>query len=291
MNTVPEFTLFRPQTLNEALKIMKEYEAVPIAGGTDLIIDLRNGNRKVEHLVAIDHLGELSYIKEEGQYIRIGATTKHTHIVESNVIKNKASVLGDGVYKIGSGQTRNQGTIGGNICTASPGADAATPLLVLGATVVMTSTERKREVPLSDFFTGPKRNCLKTGELLTEVYFSIPPRGSGGAFQKLGRRQGATISLVNSAAYMELNEDICQNVRVAVGACAPTPVRIPDVEKQLLGKKISRDLIEEVSRACYLFVEPSQRKHSRASEEYRREMSCILMKRALMEAYEKARRN
>ena len=106
----------------------------------------------------------------------------------------------------------------------------------------------------------------------------------------MGRRQGTTISLVNSAAYMELDGDLCKNVRVAVGACAPTPVRIPDVEEQLAGQTITPALIEEVSRACYLFVEPSQRKHSRASEEYRREMSCILMKRALLEAYERARR-
>ena len=131
----------------------------------------------------------------------------------------------------------------------------------------------------------------KTGELLTELYFLVPPKGSEGAFQKLGRRQGTTISLVNSAAYIELEGEACKNVRVAVGACAPTPIRIPDVEEQLMGQKISLELIEEVSRACYLFVEPSQRKHSRASEEYRREMSCILMKRALLEAYEKARRN
>ena len=291
MNTVPELTIHRPKTLKEALELLKKPNTVPIAGGTDLVIDLREGKCKAETLVAIDHLDELSYIKEEGQYIRIGATTNLTQIVESDLIKNRASVLSDAAYRIGSGQTRNQGTIGGNICTSSPGADAATPLLVLGATAVITSTEGKREVLLTDFFTGPKRNCLKTGELLTELYFLAPPKGSGGAFQKLGRRQGTTISLVNSAAYIELEGESCKNVRVAVGACAPTPIRIPDVEEQLMGQKISPELIEEVSRVCYLFVEPSQRKYSRASEEYRREMSCILMKRALLEAYEKARRN
>ena len=291
MKTVPELTIYRPKTLKEALDLLNKPDTVPIAGGTDLVIELREGKCKAENLVAIDHLDELSYIREEDGYIRIGATTKHSHIVESELIKSKASVLSDAAYRIGSGQTRNQGTIGGNICTASPGADTATPLLVLGAITFITSTTGKREVPLTDFFTGPKQNCLKTGELLTEVAIPVPPEGSGGAFQKLGRRQGTTISLVNSAAYIELDGDLCTNVRVAVGACAPTPVRIPDVEEQLTGQTISPELIEEVSRACYLFVEPSQRKYSRASEEYRREMSCILMKRALLEAYEKARRN
>ena len=286
MKSLPSFSYHTPKNLEEALDLLSNHkDALPVAGGTDLIIDLREGTKKAGHLVSVDSLEELNYIREEDGSIHIGATTRHSQLAYSPLIKSKATVLSDAAIKIGSGQTRNMGTVGGNICNASPGADTATPLLVLGASVVISSSSGKRTVPLTDFFKGPKRNCLKQGELVTEVYFSTPSMGSGGSFQKLGRRQGCTISLVNVAAYLEMVDGICREVRVAVGACAPTPIRLETVESQLRGERLDVSLIEEVSRACYLIVEPSQRIHSRASEEYRREMSCVLMKRALLEAY------
>ena len=292
MKPIPEFVYHTPQDLSEALQLISEYvDSLPIAGGTDLIIELRNGARKTGHLISLNQVKDLNYIKEESGHIHIGATTKHTQIASSKLIKNRASILSEAALQVGSNQIRNLGTVGGNLCNASPGADTATPLLVLGAQAVISSKEGTRTVPLTDFFTGPKRNCLKHGELLTEVSFPSPPEGSGGGFQKLGRRQGCTISLINAAAYIEVESGVCKEARVAVGACAPTPVRIPAVESQLKGEMLDHDLIEEVSRACYVLVEPSQREHSRASEEYRREMSCVLMKRALMGALDNARRN
>jgi len=132
---------------------------------------------------------------------------------------------------------------------------------------------------------------LVPGELLTEICFPVPLAGSGASFQKLGRRKGCTLSLINAAAYLEMNGEICREARVAFGACAPTPVRILDVERLLKGVKLDIKAIEDVSSACYGLVQPSIRAHARASEEYRREMSCVLMRRALTEAYKRARRN
>ena len=292
MNLIPAVEVHTPKSLEEALRYVKELpDSKPIAGGTDLIIDLREGACETRNLVDLTHVKELDYIRESKGRIRIGAMTHHSDLVASGLIKSKALVLSEAAHLVGSIQIRNLGTVGGNICNASPGADTATPLLVLGAEATISSAEGTRTIPLSEFFTGPKRTNLKPGELLTELSFPTPPTGSGGAFQKLGRRKGCTLSLINIAAYVELDGDTCSKARVAVGACAPTPVRIKDVEEMLKGKKIDDAVIGEVSSACYGLVEPSQRAHSRASEEYRRDMSCVLMRRALTTALERARRN
>lgn len=292
MNLIPDVEVHRPKSLEEALRYVQELpDAKPLAGGTDLIIELREGACEARNLVDLTHVKELDYIRESGGMIHIGAMTHHTDIVTSDLIKSKAPVLSEAAHLVGSIQIRNLGTIGGNICNASPGADTATPLLVLGAEATISSTEGTRTIPLSEFFTGPKRTSLNPGELLTELSFPTPPAGSGGAFYKLGRRKGCTLSLINIAAYVELDGDTCSEARVAVGACAPTPVRIKDVEEMLKGKKIDDAVIAEASSACYGLVQPSQRAHSRASEEYRRDMSCVLMRRALATALERARRN
>ncbi|MBC8498196.1 xanthine dehydrogenase family protein subunit M [Candidatus Bathyarchaeota archaeon] len=291
MNLIPDVEVHRPKSLEEALKHMEAPGAKPLAGGTDLIIDLREGACEARNLVDLTKVKELDYIREFGGRIRIGAMTHHTDLVASDLIRTKAQVLSEAANLVGSIQIRNLGTVGGNICNASPGADTATPLLALGAEATISSSGGVRVIPLGEFFAGPKRTSLNPGELLTELSFPTPPAGSGGAFQKLGRRKGCTLSLINIAAYVELDGDTCSEVRVAVGACAPTPVRITDVEEMLKGKKIDEAVIGEVSSACYGLVQPSQRAHSRASEEYRREMSCVLMRRALTTALERARGN
>ncbi len=292
MRPMPSFSLHRPQTLKEALGLLNELEdSIPIAGGTDLLIDLREGSCMAKHLIDLGLIKELRYVREADDMIRIGATTTHAQLVASELIKEKAPVLSEATSSVGSVQIRNVATVGGNLCNASPGADTAPPLLVLGAEVEVASTEGSRNMPLSELFTGPKRNSLAPGELLTAVCFPVPPTGSGASFRKLGRRKGCTLSIINAAAYLETDGETCPEARVAFGACAPTPMRIASVEGLLKGKKIDFKTIEEASSACYKLVEPSTRAHSRASEEYRREMSCVLMRRTLTEAYERARRN
>ena len=290
MRPIPEFDLHKPSTLKEALRILNEKKSSkPIAGGTDLLIDLRNGAYDVEHLVDLGRVEELKYVKETDGTIRIGAMTTHSQLTSSPLIREKAFVLSEAASMIGSVQTRNAATVGGNLCNASPGADTATPLLVLDAKITVASLEGLRSMPLNELFTGPKRTILGPGELLSEIRFPVPPPGSGGAFLKLGRRKGCTLSLINAAAYIEIEGDIIQEARVAFGACAPTPIRIPEVEETLRSNRPDGKVIDEVSSACYGLVQPSQRAHSRASEEYRREMSCILMKRALKAALARAR--
>ena len=292
MKPIPNFSLHRPETLEEALKLLSELEGSrPIAGGTDLLIGLREGDCKAKHLVDLGLIKELRHIREDDGIIRIGSTTTLNQVVESQLIKAKVPILSEASSLVGSVQIRNLATIGGNLCNASPGADNAPPLLVLGAEVAVASREGLRSMPLIELFAGPNRASLASEELLTEIYFPVPPAGSGASFHKLGRRKGCTLSLINAAAYLEMNGEACREARVAFGACAPTPMRVLDVEVLLKGVKLDIKAIENVSSACYGLVQPSTRAHARASEEYRREMSCVLMRRALTEAWERARRN
>ena len=292
MKPVPQINLHRPSTLTEALGLLTGLkDAKPIAGGTDLLLELRSGASNLCDLVDLGLLEELNYIREENGRIYIGAMTTHGRIAASQLLQSKAAVLSEAAHLVGSVQIRNLATVGGNLCNASPGADTATPLLVLGAEAAIASKGNTRNIPLEELFVGPGATSLLPGELLTGVNFPVPSKGSGGSFIKIGRRKGCTLSLINAAAYVVVKGGICTEAKVAVGACAPTPWRIKDVEAMIQGNAIDDKLIEKVSSACYGLVQPSTRAHTRASEGYRRDLSCVLIRRVLYEALDRAGRN
>jgi carbon-monoxide dehydrogenase medium subunit len=201
----------------------------------------------------------------------------------------KAPVLREAAMSTGGVQIRNMATIGGNLCNASPAADAAPPLLVLEAEVDIASLKEVRTIPLANLFAGPKMNSLRPGELLTEIRFRVPLTRSGASFHRLGRRRGMTLSLVNAAAYVATDGALCQEARVALGSVAPTPIRVLEVEGMLKGERLSQRLIEEAAVACRRSIAPVD--DIRASAEYRREMACVLTKRALNDAWVRARGN
>lgn len=290
MRPLPPFILHIPGTIEEAFELLASLEgARPIAGGTDLLVLLRNGAIRAGHLVDLSRVKELRYIQEEDSVIRIGAATTLTKLLGSELIAEKAPVLQEATSSMGSVQIRNMATLGGNLCNASPAADAATPLLILNAEVSIMSTEGCRSIPLGDLFAGPKMNSLGPGELLTEIRFPAPPLLSGASFHKLGRRRGFTLSVVNAAAYIEMEGGVCRVARVALGSVADTPLRMPAVEKMLEGEALSRQLVEAVASTCRGLVEPIN--DVRASAQYRRDMSCVLTRRALMDAWERAGRD
>lgn len=290
MKPLPNFNLHRPRTLKEALMLLEELEGSrPIAGGTDLLVLLREGDVSVEHLVDLGNLIELSYIREDGGTVHIGAATTHHQLLKSEFIAAKVPMLREAVASIGSVQIRNRGTIGGNLCNASPAADTAPPLMVLEAEATISALEKQRTFPIINLFTGPKMTSLSPGELLTEISFRVPPKGSGTSFHKLGRRKGFTLSVVNAAAYLEQERDTCVDARVALGAVASTPLRMHIIEAMLRGEALSLQLIEAAALACRDFVKPID--DVRASAEYRREMSRVLVKRVFTAAWERAKRN
>ncbi|HDJ84059.1 MAG TPA: xanthine dehydrogenase family protein subunit M, partial [Desulfurococcaceae archaeon] len=236
---IPCFNYYRVETLDEALELIDKLDDFKvIAGGTDLVMDLRIGRYKPRNIVDISNIRELDYIVDEGDKIRIGALTKLQEILESPIVKTKAPVLADAVYQMASWQIRNIATIGGNLCNASPAADTAPPLMVLEAQLKLASRTGTRTVPITEFFLGPRKTVLKKNELLTEIIIPYE-KNVGASMIKLGRRNSFTLSVVAVATLVKVEDNKFKDVRIALNSVAPTPVRAKSVEKSLIGKEVT----------------------------------------------------
>ncbi|MBT3283510.1 xanthine dehydrogenase family protein subunit M [Candidatus Bathyarchaeota archaeon] len=287
MRPIPKFQYHSPESVSEALSLLVELEnASPVIGGSDLMIAMRNGVIAPSHVVDLNEINELNYIKEEAGVIKIGATATHTQVA-SNLIVAQVHSLVDSVSRIGSPQIRNRGTITGNICNASPAADSAPPLLVHGAEVEIKSLDGSRVIPIADLFTGPKMNCLETGELLTEIRIPVPPAGAASSYKRIGRRKAFTLSVVSSAAYIQMDDETCTDAKVAFGSVAITPIRVPEAENLLKGSKLDKETIKAASKAVYEAVKPIT--DVRGTAEYRKDMCPVLMRRAIDQCLERLR--
>jgi carbon-monoxide dehydrogenase medium subunit len=239
-------------------------------------------DRSIRFLVDITRLG-LNYIRQDGDRWLLGATATMSELERSPGIRTIAGgILSKAASLCGPVQNRNMATVGGNLANASPAADTATPLLALDAMVMLVGPLGPRSIPLAGIFSGPHKTNLN-GALIVEIVIPSPAVGarSGWSFQKLGRTQ-SDISLVNVAAGLEVDADNrIQWVRIALGAVAPTPIRAANAEKLLTGRKLETSVIEEAAAEVAGEVRPIT--DTRASEEYRREMSGLLAGRALRE--------
>jgi carbon-monoxide dehydrogenase medium subunit len=273
-DTVEAF--YRPGTVREALRLLQDGKnrARVVAGGTDLVVE---ADRSIRFLIDITHAG-LSYIRRKGKAYLIGATTTMATIENSPAIRALAGgILARAAATCGSVQIRNMATLGGNLANGSPAADTSTPLLALDAEVVLADARGRRKIPLTEFYSGPR----KTRALLIEVAIPAPPRGGRWSFQKLGRTE-SDISLVNVAAGLQLDsKGRAKWVRIALGAVAPTPIRAVHAEKFLAGRKVEESTLAEVCDEAAREVRPIT--DVRASAEYRREMCRVLVRRALEE--------
>jgi len=282
---IPHFNYYRVETLDEALELIDKLDDFKvIAGGTDLVMDLRIGRYKPRNIVDISNIRELDYIVDEGDKIRIGALTKLQEILESPIVKTKAPVLAEAIYQMASWQIRNIATIGGNLCNASPAADTAPPLMVLEAQLKLASKTGTRTVPITEFFLGPRKTVLKKNELLTEIIIPYE-KDVGTSMIKLGRRNSFTLSVVAVAALVKVEDNKFKDVRVALNSVAPTPVRAKSVEKSLIGKEVTLENIEEAAKLVVNDISPIS--DVRASAEYRKEMSIILTRDSLIKSLER----
>ncbi|MBM3292031.1 xanthine dehydrogenase family protein subunit M [Candidatus Bathyarchaeota archaeon] len=283
MRTLTGITLLKTHTLVGALEILSTLDKVqPIAGGTDLIPLIREVESKSTHFIDIYSIKELNGIYEESDSIIIGSTTTHSQLLSSKTVSEKIPALHDACSLIGSIQIRNRGTIGGNLCNASPAADSAPPLLVHDAEVNVSSLSKNQWMPLEEFFKGPKISALKSDELLIGI--KVPISGNGcSAFKRIGRRKSFTLSIVNAAAFVERDGDSIKNLRLSIGSVAPTPLRMKKVEKEFIGSKLNHQTLTEIGQACSGQVNPID--DVRGTAEYRRDISSVLIKRALIEAW------
>ncbi len=281
---------FAPQRLEEAVSLLRRHgnKTALLAGGTDLLLRLERRLVAPGVIVNLKKIRELTGIKSSHIGLTIGAVTLMDEIASSPLVQGRYGIIGKGAAAVGSIQTRNRATLGGNLCNASPAADTAPPLIVLAAQARIAGSRRVREVPLEEFFLGPGKICLQPTEILKEIFIPSPPKRSGGSFQRC-TRTAMDIALVNCAVFLSLapKGETIADIRIALGAVAPTPVRTRPAEDLLRGKNPGKRAIEEAADRAAASVSPID--DVRSSAAYRREMVRVLTQRATEEALREAR--
>lgn len=276
-----EFDFLAPKTLNAALRAIeagsRNYKL--LAGGTNLISDLREGNVRPQRVVDLGGIESLKYIREEKGTVRIGALVTIADILNSAVIKKQAPILWEAAYHFAGPMVRNRATVGGNLVDASPAADSAVPLLALKAQVKLQSLKEQRAVGLDKFFTGYRKTVIKPGEVLTEVTFPVPGHGTKHGYYKLGRRNAMAISVASVAMMLSMNGQACTGACIALGAVAPIPLRAKKAEALLVGKAVDEPLARKCGEVAAAGAKPID--DIRASAEYRRLMCEVLVRRIL----------
>ena len=282
------FSYFSPRTLGEAIDLLIKHapEAKILAGGTDLLVEMKEGIVTPHYVIDLKNIPALNHIKLENQYLKIGALVTVREIEVHPSVREHAGILAQAASLLGSLQVRNKGTIGGNLCHASPAADLAPPLLALEGKVGMIGKNGERMEDLENFFVGPGMTTLKSDEILTEIQVPLPPPGSTGIYLKFSPRKAMDLALVGVAALITLNttSQICTRARFALGAVAPIPVRAKKSEKILEGQRIERELLQEVSDQAAEESRPIS--DIRGSAWYRKEVVKILVEQGIAQTFD-----
>ena len=283
------FDLALPESLEDCLKTLagKPAGAKLLAGGTDLLPQMKNGLLKPAWVVDLSRVAELHKLAVEGDELHIGAAvTARALELDPRVAGRHASIAESGAL-VGSVQVRNLASVGGNLCNAAPSADMAPPLIALDAVAVIAGPNGRRRVPLAEFFTGVRRTVLGADELLVELVVPDPGARSGGNYLRHTPRRELDIAVVGVASQLTLGADgRCAKARIALAAVAPTPVRATAAEQALQGQTVTPELIE---RAAGLAVEAAKPiADQRGSVEFRRHLTRVLTRRTLTTALARA---
>jgi carbon-monoxide dehydrogenase medium subunit len=279
----------RPATVEEACGLLLELgpRALPLAGGTDVLVDLRRGSKQPRHIVSLTDLEELRGLALVKGELHLGAMVTPDQMEASEVLRDARPELMDAVGVFGSPQIRRRATVGGNLCTAASCGDLAPLLLVLGARVEVAGAGGRRELPLGGFFTDHRGTRLNPGEILVKVMVPARCPGEGGAYHAFGLRAENFITVAGVATRLRVEDGVCTEGKVALGAVAPTPVLVPGAEERLVGRALGEPTIREAARAAREGAAPIS--DLRGSAEHRRELVEALCTRALRAAQERAR--
>ncbi len=268
------FAYVKPGTIQEAIEALQTDNSWPLAGGTALLVDMRDGVKRPDLLVDIKGLRELdSFTIDSKKGITIGARTTLNFLVENKKLRASCPVLAEAALVTATFQLRNQATLVGNICKASPAADMAPSLYILGAQVVTTGPRGERRIPIADFMIGPQKNALKKGELVVQVEIPPPPKAKM-AFLKKQRIKGHDLSVVNVAGLADTESG---TLRLCVGACAETPVLLEGTDQLYKKTRDLGKLGEQIADLALSSISPID--DVRASADYRRDMVRIFVKR------------
>jgi len=274
------FDYFKPRSLEEAWDLYEKYPGARyIAGGTDLMVQVKNRKSRPPALISLRSVPGLTGI-EIGETTSIGAMTTITDLIVHPELGGLFPVLLQAAKRLGSTQVRNVATVGGNLCNCSPCADTALALLVLDARAVLKGPGGGREIPLSEFFLGPGKSCLVSGEVLTGICLDRSGGGARAIFMKKGRVR-MDLSIASAAVLLEMDGDTCKRARFAAGSVAPVPLRLSKVEALLENAVLSKEKIEEAQKIAMDSVSPIT--DVRSTADYRREIIGVYIKRAVQE--------
>jgi len=280
------FQYLEPATIEEAVSLLTKYNgrAKVIAGGTDLLVQMRQKVIRPDYVVDIINIPGLDYINyDEEKGLRIGALTTIRSLEKSAELRQRYPVISQAASQLGSVAIRNMGTLGGNLCNAAPSAETAPALIGLSAKAKIVGPDGERVVPLEDFFIGPGTTVLKTAELLVEIQAPVLPPHTKGVYLKHAIRGTIDLAIVGVAiiATLEPETKVCEDIKVVLGAVAPTPMRTKKTEELITGKRIDDTLINESAESASTEARPIS--DVRASAWYRTEMVKALTRQALRE--------
>jgi len=292
---VRRFQYFAPQSLQEAIDLLRQRDGGgrPLAGGTDLVAQMKEGTLKAgpfpSYAVSLRRIPDLKGIDfSEKEGLRIGSGVTMAELIRSPIVRERFRIIADGAGLVGSLQTMNMATVGGNLCNAAPSADTAPPLLACEAQALIVGPTGQRSLPLEEFFLAPSRTVLAPDELLVELRVpALPPR-TGGVYVRHTPRKRMDIAVVGVGVLLTLSEDDrIERARIALGAVAPTPMRARRAEAILEGNEASDELFKQAAEAAAAEARPIS--DQRGSAEFRRHLVRVMTERCLREAAARAR--
>ncbi len=287
---LPAVELHEASSLQEAAKLVEDYapDAMILAGGTDVLVDLKTARGRIGHLVAVGPIEELRGMAHDEKGLRIGAMTTISELDRSSIVSQLYPVITDATSEMASPQVRNLATVGGNIAGAVPCADLPPVLMVLSASLSLWSPEGERKVSLDEFLVGPRQTILKTNELLLAVFVPKPQQRFGAAYERFTLRNGNGIAVAAVAAGLVLEpDDTVRSVHIALGAVAPTPRFVDSIGALLENRILNADALDEAAHAAREVADPIS--DVRGSAEFRRELIGVLAQRALIKATDRAK--
>ncbi len=286
---IADFEYHTPDTLMDACALLARYarKARVLAGGTDLLVYLKNEQVSCEHIVSLKNVSELRKISfEQRSGLSIGALATHNDLVADRIILRHYPELSEAALTLASPQVRNTGTVGGNICSAVPSADMPPLLIAMNASVRLAGPKGERIVLLNDFSTGPRKTVIRNGEILTHILVPPKPAGTGACYLKFALRDATALAVAGVAAAVLVRKGVCTGARIVLGAVSPRPVIARSASAGLIGRKINDAAADKAGRIARNECRPIS--DVRGSAEYRRSLVEILTRRAVLKAAERA---
>jgi len=279
--------LLIPKTLDEAINYLNNENTLVIAGGSDILIELRHGKHNNKTLVSISKLDELRGIEIIDGNIHIGPLSTFTEVAEDKLINKHIPILAEAVKTIGGPQLRNMGTIGGNICNGITSADSASSLFVLDAILEITGPNGVRHLPITDFYVWVGEVKLEQGEILTKIIIKEENyKNYYGSYYKYAKRNAMDIAIQGCSVLVQIDNDIIKDVKIGYGVGGPIPMRCFEAEKSIKGKVISKETLEQFGDAVLKEVNP--RTSWKATKEFRQHLANELAQRMLTKSIERA---